>query len=110
MPGTQEPFKIEKIFINKNSNCQASGCIRGCVSENKIRMCEPTICVLVTCKNKFILYTGRLEVKFSDTMENPNEKITAGAFNKDSSILVIGTSEGRVISYRIESGEKEGAP
>ena len=23
-------FKIEKIFINKNSKCQASGCLRGC--------------------------------------------------------------------------------
>jgi len=60
--------------------------------------------VLVTCKNKFILYTGRLEVKFSETLNEANEHITAGAFNKDSSMLVVGTSTGRVIAYRIETG------
>ena len=60
--------------------------------------------MLVTCKNKFILYTGRLEVKFSETLNEANEHITAGAFNKDSSMLVVGTSTGRVIAYRIETG------
>ena len=90
-PGQQEAFKIEKVFINKNS-------------QSKI------LCVLVTCKNKFILYTGRLEVKFTETLDNANEHITAGAFNKDSTLLAIGTSAGRVISYRIETGQAEGNP
>lgn len=66
------------------------------------------MCVLVTCKNKFILYTGRLEVKLSETLDNANEHITAGAFSKDSSILVIGTSTGRVFSYNVETGQAEG--
>ena len=66
--------------------------------------------MLVTCKNKFILYTGRLEVKFTETLDNANEHITAGAFNKDSTLLAIGTSAGRVISYRIETGQAEGNP
>ena len=39
-------FKVDKVFINKNSKSNV-------------------LLVLVTCRNKFILYTGRLEVKFS---------------------------------------------
>ena len=64
----------------------------------------------MTCKNKFILYTGRLEIKLSETLENANEHITAGAFSKDSSIMLIGTSAGRVLTYRIETGQVEGSP
>ena len=90
--------------------CTAKSCTRACQQENKIRKCEPTLCVLVTCKNRFILYTGRLEVKFSDQLANENEHITTGAFNKDSTRLVIGTSSGRVIAYNIESGVAEGNP
>ena len=59
--------------------------------------------------NKFILYTGRLEIKLSETLENANEHITAGAFSKDSTVMVIGTSAGRVLSYRIETGQAEGS-
>lgn len=28
--GSQDSFKIERLFINKNSKCQATGCQRGC--------------------------------------------------------------------------------
>ena len=63
----------------------------------------------MTCKNKFILYTGRLELKISETLEDANEHVTAGAFSKDSSIMVIGTSAGRVFSYRVETGQADGS-
>lgn len=39
-------FTVEHLYINKNSKCAA-------------------LYILATCKNKFVLYTGRLEIKFS---------------------------------------------
>lgn len=85
----QDEFQVERVFINKNSKCTA-------------------LFVLVTWKYKFILYTGRLEVKFSKELERTDEHVTAAAFSKDSSMLLIGTSLGKVIAYRVSDGELDG--
>ena len=61
--------------------------------------------VLVTCKNRFNLYSGRLETKMTEELEDPGEFVTAAAFNRDSSLLVVGTKSGKMLSYRIEDGE-----
>ena len=86
-----DDFTIERIFVNKNSKCAA-------------------LLVLVTCRNKFILYTGRLEVKFSKGLPDPNEHITTAAFFKDSSVFIVGTSSGKIYSYRVSDGELDGNP
>jgi len=41
----EDDFTVDRVFVNKNSKCGA-------------------LYVLLTCRSKFILYTGRLEVKF----------------------------------------------
>ena len=87
--GENDEFTVDRVFINKNSKCAA-------------------LFVLVSSKNKFILYTGRLEVKFSAELEDANEHVTAAAFNKDSSIVLIGTSLGKVFTYRVSDGELDG--
>lgn len=61
--------------------------------------------VLVTCRNRFNLYSGRLETKMTEELEDPGEFVTAAAFNRDSTVLVIGTKSGKILSYRIEDGE-----
>ena len=61
--------------------------------------------MLVTCKNSFKLYSGRLETKMTEELEDPGEFVTAAAFNRDSTVLVIGTKSGKILSYRIEDGE-----
>jgi len=81
-----DEFCVERVFINKNSRCSA-------------------LFVLVTWKYRFILYTGRLEIKFSKELEDVNEHVTAAAFNRDSSILLVGTSSGKVLSYNVSDGE-----
>ena len=84
-------FTVEHLYINKNSKCAA-------------------LYILATCKNKFVLYTGRLEIKFSRQLEDTNERITCGAFSKLSDFLMIGTSSGKILSYRISDGELDGMP
>ena len=46
-----DDFTVDRVFVNKNSKCGA-------------------LFVLVTCGKKFILYTGRLEVKFRQELED----------------------------------------
>lgn len=41
----------------------------------------------------------------TEELEDPGEFVTAAAFNRDSSLLVIGTKSGKMLSYRIEDGE-----
>ena len=41
----------------------------------------------------------------TETLEYAGEFVTSAAFNKDSSVLVIGTKSGKILSYRIEDGE-----
>ena len=84
-----EEFQFDRVFINKNSKNNA-------------------LYVLVTHKYKFIMYTGRLEVKFQKELENENEIITSAAFSKDSGFFLIGTSVGKVYTYRISDCELEG--
>ena len=81
-------LKVENIFINKNRDEEAA-----------------PLYVLVTCQNNFCLYHKRLEQKFKDTIQGAN--ITSACFSKDSTLLLIGTSVGKVITYKIKS---EGAP
>lgn len=66
--------------------------------------------VMVTFKSKFILYSGRLEVKFSKELEKKNEFITAGAFNKDSSVVLVGTNHGYIHSFKISDGAIDQIP
>ena len=80
------PFQVERVFINKNSRSKA-------------------LLLLVTYKYKFVVYSGRLEIKFQKELDNEEEFITSGAFSKDSSMVVIGTSMGRIYSYKISDGE-----
>ena len=65
---------------------------------------------MVTFRCKFIVYTGRLEVKFAKELDDANEHITAGAFNLDSTLLWIGTSMGRIYCYRVSDGMLDGNP
>lgn len=84
-------FKVENVFINKNSK-------------------STELFVLVTCKNQFVLYTGRLEVKFKGQLDDENEYITSAAFTKDSAVFILGTSQGKIVPYRISDGQMEGNP
>ena len=84
-------FQVEKVFINKNSKSKQ-------------------LYVCVVHKHQFILYTGRLEVKFSSEMDDENELITAGAYNPDATELHLGTSSGRIYTYRIGDGQLDGNP
>ena len=82
---------MERVFINKNSKTGG-------------------LLLLVTFKYKFILYSGRLEAQFAKEMDNENELITSGAFNRDSSLMLIGTSQGKIYTYKVSDGEQEGQP
>ena len=84
-----DSFAVERVFVNKNSRCG-------------------TLMILVTSKNKFKLYTGRLEIKFSKEFEDEEDHVTAAAFNKDSSLILIGTSLGKIFPYRVSDGEPDG--
>lgn len=66
--------------------------------------------MLVTCKSKYVLYSGRLEVKFKGQLADENEIITTAAFNKDSSLVLMGTSAGRIVAYRVADGQPDGNP
>ena len=79
-------LKVENIFINKN----------------RIEDAAPFY-VLITCQNNFILYQKRLEAKFKDSIQGAN--ITAACFSKDSTLLLIGTSTGKVLTYKIKADE-----
>lgn len=83
-------LKVENIFINKNRDAEAA-----------------PFYVLITCGNSFVLYQKRLEKKFSDQIAGGT--ITAACFNKDSTLLLIGTSNGQVITYKITSSAEVGA-
>ena len=41
----------------------------------------------------------------TEELEDAGEFVTSAAFNKDSTVLVIGTKSGKILSYRIEDGE-----
>ena len=68
-------LKVENIYINKNRSEEGA-----------------PLYVLITCQNEFILYQKRLEVKMRGAIEKAT--ITAACFNKDSTLLLIGTSKG----------------
>ena len=88
---TEVDFQVERVFINKNSRSSA-------------------LFLLVTYKYKFVVYSGRLEIKFQKELEDDEELITAGAFSKDSSTVIIGTSMGKVYSYKITDGSYSKQP
>ena len=44
------------------------------------------------------------------SLDEINEYFTAGAFSKDSSYWIMGTSTGRVVSYKTTDGEQEKNP
>ena len=90
---TQDPedFVIEKVFINKN-----------CKGQNTY--------VLTTCRNKFKLYAGKLDVKFERELDQLSDVITCGAFSRSSETLFIGTSMGKILAYRTSDGELDGMP
>lgn len=60
---------------------------------------------MITYKYKFVVYSGRLEIRFQKELDNPEELITAGAFDKESTIVLIGTSLGRIHSFKVNDGE-----
>ena len=84
-------LKVENIFINKNRD-----------EENS------PLYVLITCQNEFILYQKRLEVVFRATIEKGT--ITTACFSRDSTLLLIGTSLGQVLTYKINEERTSGNP
>ena len=83
-------LKVENIFINKNRDEEAA-----------------PLYVVITCQNSFVLYQKRLEKKFSDQI--PAGTITTACFNRDSTLLLIGTDKGQVLTYKIASTAEVGA-
>ena len=65
------------------------------------------MCIRDRSRNRFVLYSGRLEEKFAKELDE-DEIVTACSFNKDSSVALIGTSMGRVLGYRVGDGELDG--
>lgn len=63
---------------------------------------------MVACKDEFIVYSGRLERKFSVKLEEDYSTITSGEFNSESSLFFVGTSTGKIIAYNLSSGKQEG--
>ena len=84
-------LKVENIFINKNRDEESS-----------------PLYVLITCQNEFILYQKRLEVVFRAQIEKGT--ITTACFNRDSTLLLIGTSLGQVLTYKINEERTSGNP
>lgn len=64
----------------------------------------------MTFKYKFIVYTGRLQVKYTKELDDENEYITAGCFSEKSDLIIIGTTMGRIHSYKVSDGEPDGQP
>jgi WD40 repeat protein len=84
-------LKVENIYINKNGEDEA-----------------PPY-VLITCQNEFILYQKRLETVFRASIEKG--VITSACFNKNSTMLLIGTSLGQIFAYKVnQNGEAEPNP
>ena len=50
------------------------------------------------------MYQGKLDQKFSKELEAA-EHITTAAFSKDSSLLLVGCSTGKIYAYRVSDGE-----
>ena len=61
--------------------------------------------MLTTCQNNFVLYQKLLEPKFSYEIEE-GATITAAAFNKESTMLLIGTSAGKIITFEVKVDSK----
>ena len=80
----QPELKVESLYINKNRQEDAA-----------------PLYVLTTCQNNFVLYQKLLDWKYSDELEE-GTTITAAAFNKESTMLLIGTSTGKIITYEIK--------
>ena len=99
--------------MNKNSKCKVESCVNACQAENRKGICEPPLFVLATYRHKFRLFSTRLEEQFKDLpkcLDDSNEYFTSGAFSKDSSYWIMGTSTGRVVSYKTTDGEQEKSP
>lgn len=63
---------------------------------------EDPFFVLVTSQEKWVLFSGRLEEKFSGSLEQKDGRqiITSAAFTKNSGEFLLGTNQGRIISYK----------
>ena len=84
----QPELKVESLYINKNRQEDAA-----------------PLYVLTTFQNNFVLYWKLLDWKYSDEVEE-GTTITAAAFNKESTMLLIGTSTGKIITYDIKIDAK----
>ena len=93
-------LKVENIFINKN-------CENRYKLENKPED-QVELFVLITCKNEFVLYERRLVEKFRGSIDKA--VITAACFSRDSSLLLIGTSKGQIITYKVNAGDPVAVP
>ena len=84
----QPSMKVENLYINKNRDEDAA-----------------PLYVLTTCQNNFILYQKRLEKKLSHEIDE-GVTITAAAFSKESTLLLIGTSTGKILTFDISQDSK----
>ena len=87
-------FEFENVYTNKNSRCKE-------------------LFVLATCQNMYRLYSGRLKQEFKEKanrLEDARERFTSAAFSKDSSYWIMGSTKGRICSYRTIDGEEHKSP
>ena len=83
-----DDFQVEQVYVNRNT-------------------LSSKLLVLAVCKNRFILYRDRLEIKFKKTLEE-DEQITVGCFSHDAKTIHLGTKNGKVISYKVDNGNLDG--
>ena len=81
-------MKVESLYINKHRDEDAA-----------------PLYVLTPCQNNFPLYQKRLEKKLSHEIDE-GLTITAAAFSKESTLLLIGTSTGKILTFDISQDSK----
>lgn len=115
---SDEEFKIEHVFVNKNSKTfelspdqkKILEKMRPEEQEKEDNEVKPLF-VLATCKNKFKLFNGRLKSQeFNGQIEDELATITTAAFSKDSSFVLIGTSTGKIEAYSTSTNQRQGNP
>ena len=94
-------LKVEQIYVNKH--CRLPPDYGLDPKSNKF-----PLCLVVVCKDEFIVYKDRLEKKSQGTLPDASVSITSAEFSWDSATLYLGTSNGKIHSYNTSNGQQEG--
>lgn len=86
-------LQIERVFVNKNSKRQDGD----------------NLLVLVTNKDEYALYRGRMDLVRKDNLSMwENQKITCAEFDTENTCFWLATERGMLLCFSVETGKLMG--